>query len=319
MAEMLLERTTPTADEMVELVRAAQTGDSDSFTMVYQFHYPGMLAVAYRILGPGPDAEDICQDAIITALGRIGELRDPAAVRSWLNTIVRNSCMSLLRARRPVPVGVAGEDLPASPDDGPVASIERMAQRDWIWHGLRQLTPSTQAVAMLRYFSEHNSYEHIATLCGIPLGTVASRLSEARRQLAVILPSIQDVRHGDMDALIAERRAEADTVLNAIANNVPQSRVQRRWADDMTLRWGSGRITTGLGSLFEVMRYNYDDGVTARLTGVVACPEMTIWENAFVNPPEDPDHCPPQATWLLREKDGVVREVRQIHSPSETA
>jgi RNA polymerase sigma factor (sigma-70 family) len=273
----------------------------------------GMLAVAYRILGPGPDAEDACQDAVMTALGRIGELRDPAAVRSWLHTIVRNICLSVLRSRRAVPVGVAGADLPASAADDPVASIERAAQRDWIWHGLHQLTPRNQTVAMLRYFSDNNSYEQIASLCGIPVGTVASRLSEARRQLAGILPGIQNKRHDDIDALTAARREEANTILTAIPNDVALSQVEGRWAEDLTMWWPSGRISTGLESLFAVMRNNYEDGTTARLTGLVAGPGITIWENAFVNPPDDPDHCPPGATWLLREKGGVVQEVRLIH------
>ncbi|MEU7875963.1 sigma-70 family RNA polymerase sigma factor [Dactylosporangium sp. NPDC049140] len=315
---MLIESRLPTVDETVQLVRAAQQGDSDSFALMFQIHYAGMLAVASRILGPGPDAEDACQDAAITALGRIGELRDPAAVRPWLHTIVRNICLSFLRSRRPVPVGVAGADLPASEADDPVASIERMAQRDWIWHGLQQLTPRSQTVALLRYFSDNNSYEQIASLCGIPVGTVGSRLNEARRQLAGILPSIQNKRHDDIDALTAERREEASTILTAIANDVALSQVEGRWADGMTMWWPSGRISTGLESLFAVMQNNYDDGVTARLTGLVAGPGITIWENAFVNPPDDPDHCPPGATWLLREKDGVVQEVRLIHArPAE--
>jgi RNA polymerase sigma factor (sigma-70 family) len=316
---MLLERATPTSDETVHLVRAAQQGDPDSFTLLFQIHYAGMLAVAYRIFGPGPDAEDACQDAAIAALGRIGELRDPTAVRPWLHAIVRNICLSVLRSRRPVPVGVAGEHLPASADGDPMASIERMAQRDWIWHGLQRLTPRTQTVALLRYFTENNSYEQIAALCGIPVGTVASRLSEARRQLAEILPIIDDERHGDMDVLAAERRVEAETILTAIANDVPLSRVEGRWADEMTMRWSSGRLSTGLKSVFEVMRSNYDDGITARLVGVVAGNGITIWENAFVNPPEDPDHCPPRATWLLREKDGLVREVRQVVQASSSS
>ena len=316
---MLLESPVPTVDETMQLVRAAQRGDSASFGLLFRIHRAGMLAVAYRILGPGPDAEDACQDAAITALGRIGELRDPAAVRPWLHAIVRNICLTILRSRRPVPVGVAGADLPASAADDPVASIERMAQRDWIWHGLQQLTSRTQAVAMLRYFSGTTSYEQIASLCGIPVGTVASRLSEARRQLAAILPTIQNTRHDDIDALTAERRAEASTILTAIPHDVALSQVDGRWAEDMTMRWPSGRISTGLASVFAVMRNNYDDGVTARLTGLVASPGITIWENAFVNPPEDPDHCPPGAIWLLREKDGVVREVRQMHAPRAEA
>jgi RNA polymerase sigma factor (sigma-70 family) len=311
---MLLEPRTSTAEETVHLVRAAQQGDADSLTLVLRIHYAGMLAVAYRILGAGPDAEDACQDAAITALGRIDKLRDPAAVRSWLHAIVRNICLSLLRSRRPVPVGVAGADLRASESDDPMASIERMAQRNWIWHGLQQLTPRTQAVAMLRYFSENNSYEQIASLCGIPVGTVASRLSEARRQLADILPNIADDRHDDTDALIAERRQEAGTILTAIANLTHLSQVGGRWADDMRIWWPSGRVTTGLEALFATMRLNYDAGITARLTGVVAGPGVTIWENAFVNPPEDPEHCPPGATWLLRERAGVVREVRLLYA-----
>lgn len=312
---MLLERRTPTADETVHLVRAAQQGDADCFTLLLQSHYAGMLAVATRILGPGPDAEDACQDAAITALGRIDDLRDPVAVRSWLHAIVRNICLSVMRSRRSVPVGVAGENLLASENDDPVASIERAAQRDWIWHGLQRLTPSTQAVAMLRYFTDNNSYEQIAALCGIPVGTVASRLSEARRQLADILPRSKDERHDDADALAAERREEAATILTAIASNVALRQVQGRWADDMTIWWPSGRVSTGLASLFDVMQNNYDDGVTARLTGLLACPGITVWENAFENPPEDPEHCPPGATWLLQEKDGVVRDVRLMHLP----
>src|SRR5437899_1701823 len=105
------------------IVRAAQEGDPRSFALLFELHYAGMLAVANQILGSGPDAEDVCQDAAITAFARIGELRDPAAVRPWLHAIVRNNCRTLLRARKPVPVGVAGEDLLAPAVDDPVARI----------------------------------------------------------------------------------------------------------------------------------------------------------------------------------------------------
>jgi RNA polymerase sigma factor (sigma-70 family) len=282
---------------------------------VFDLNYAGMLALAHQILGPSPDAEDACQDAAITALGRIGELRDPAAVRPWLHTIVRNNCRNILRARRPIPVGVAGEDLIASELDDPVACIERSALRDWIWHGLNQLSPAAQTVAMLRYFTQNNSYEQIAMLCGVPVGTVRSRLSEARRQLALVLPNTRDEKHHDAAALTVERREEATTIMSAIANRVPLSQVNGRWADDMTMWWPGGNRSTGLKSIFETLERDYDSGVVARLTGLVAGPGITIWENAFINPPEDPDHCPPGGTWLLREKKGLVREVRLLHTP----
>ncbi|WP_426507462.1 RNA polymerase sigma factor [Dactylosporangium sp. McL0621] len=302
------------APETEQLAHAARQGDQQSIALLIEHHYAGMLAVAKHLLGHGPDAEDACQDSVITALARIGELRDASAVRSWLHAIVRNNCRTILRARKPVPVGTAGEDLHASDLDDPVACIERSALRDWIWHGLGQLSPTLQPVAMLRYFTENNSYEHIAALCGVPVGTVRSRLSEVRRQLSITLPRVHDDRHHDTSRLTAERREEAAAIMSAVANGVALHQLDGRWAEDMAMRWPSGTRETGLGSIFAAMGEDYDAGVRCRLINVVAGPGITIWENEFINPPEDPDHCPPAATWLLREQGGLVREVRLIHA-----
>lgn len=302
-------------EETVHIVRSAQEGCPHAFTRIFTRYYAGMLAVASQILGPGPDAEDSCQDAAITAFGRIGDLRDPLAVRPWLHAIVRNNCRTTLRARTPVPVGVAGENLLASELDDPVATIDRSALRDWIWHGLRQLTPAVQPVAMLRYFTVHNSYEQIAVLCGIPVGTVRSRLSEARRQLAEVLPSIHDARHGDASRLDDERRTEASSILSAVADGAGLERFGGRWDDRLTFWWPDGNRTTSLRDLFSAMGRDHASGVTYRLTGLVAGDGVTVWEHEFVNPPDDPEHCPPAGTWLLREREGRVSEVRLLHAP----
>ncbi|MEU7925453.1 sigma-70 family RNA polymerase sigma factor [Micromonospora sp. NPDC049801] len=313
---MLLPTSTHvSADDTVEQVRSAQQGDPASFALLLDRHYAGMLAVAHRLLGSRPDAEDACQDAAITAFSRIGELRDPGAARSWLHAIVRNNCRTMLRARIPVPVGVAGENLLASELDDPVARIERSAMRDWVWHAIQQLSPAAQTVALLRYFTNNNSYEQIADLCGTPVGTVRSRLSEARRQLAEVLPRVHDERHGETVALRAERQQEAATILSAVPDGARLNKVAARWAEDMTFWWPSGIRTTGREPVFAVMRQDYESGVAARITGVLAGSGVTIWENAFINPPEDPHHCPPGGTWLLREKEGLVREVRLLHTP----
>ncbi|MGW8881300.1 RNA polymerase sigma factor [Streptomyces sp. OK228] len=61
-----------------------------------------MRAVALSVLGPGPDVDDVVQDAAVTALRRVGDVRDPAAVGAWLGMIVRNASRSLLRSSVPV-------------------------------------------------------------------------------------------------------------------------------------------------------------------------------------------------------------------------
>lgn len=183
------------APETMTPAPAPRHGDQPSFGRLFDREYAGMRAVADRMLGPGPDAEDACQDAAVIALTRRADLWDPAKAGPWLQAVVRDRCRAVLRARRPVLVGLAGADLLATERDDPVAQFERLAEREWVWHGLRRLTPAVLPVALLRYFTARNSYAEIAAQCGIPVGTVRSRLNEARRQLAAVLPVVRDDRH----------------------------------------------------------------------------------------------------------------------------
>ena len=65
--------------------------------MLFERHRARLHAVAAGMLGHGPDAEDAVQDAIVIAMRRIGDLREPAAAGGWLATIVVNVCRARLR------------------------------------------------------------------------------------------------------------------------------------------------------------------------------------------------------------------------------
>lgn len=311
----------------VDLVRAAQRGERDAFAVLYSRHRAGMRAVATGLLGADPEAEDVCQDAAITGLARIGELRDPASVRPWLHTIVRNNCRTLLRGRRPVPVGVAGLELAglelpglelAAESDGPLDALERSAQRDWVWHAIGRLTPATQTVAMLRYFTRRNSYEEIALACGTPVGTVRSRLSEARRQLADALLRVRDDRHPDAGALVTRRREEAEFILASMSNNVPLSVAHERWSPGLVWHWPKPHTprTVGFDYLFGVFAIDHDLNTTYRVREVIAGDGVTIWTADFVFAPDFPFDRPPSGVWLLRERQGRVVECRFSYTTS---
>jgi DNA-directed RNA polymerase specialized sigma24 family protein len=87
-----------------------ETDDGPSLVLLIQQHEAGMHAAALGILGHSADSEDAVQDATLTAVSRIGELRDPALAGAWLRAIVRNRCLMQLRSRRDVPV--TADDLP---------------------------------------------------------------------------------------------------------------------------------------------------------------------------------------------------------------
>ncbi|WUL73732.1 hypothetical protein OHA62_08075 [Streptomyces sp. NBC_00343] len=83
--------------EDAALTVAAQAGNVASLGLLLERHRAGMRAVAVSVLGPGPDVDDVMQDAALTALRRVGDVRDPEAVGPWLRMIVRNHARSLLR------------------------------------------------------------------------------------------------------------------------------------------------------------------------------------------------------------------------------
>ncbi|WP_406118607.1 RNA polymerase sigma factor [Streptomyces sp. NBC_00989] len=203
--------------EDAALTRAAQSGEVAALGLVLERHRAGMRAVAVSILGPGADADDVMQDAALTALLRIGDVRDPEAVGAWLRMIVRNACRRVLRDA--VVVRPMCELPLLSTYMGPEQWIERNALRDWVWEALGELTPALRVPLVLRYFATGvTSYERIAEVCGVPVGTVRSRLSQGRAKLAATLAATADAPHGDAGQRVRASRVEARALLAAEAH-----------------------------------------------------------------------------------------------------
>ncbi|MEV7289533.1 sigma-70 family RNA polymerase sigma factor [Streptomyces sp. NPDC093252] len=198
------------------LTRTAQAGEVAALGLLLERHRAGMRAVALSILGPGADVDDVMQDAALTALRRIGDVREPAAVGAWLRMIVRNAARSVLRESvvlRPLPADDA--QLPST-DIGPEQWLERSALRDWVWEALEELSPVLRMPLVLRHFTTTvTSYEQIAHACGVPIGTVRSRLNQGRAKLADALVATADAPHGDAAQRVLASRDEARRLLAA--------------------------------------------------------------------------------------------------------
>jgi RNA polymerase sigma factor (sigma-70 family) len=172
-----------------DLVEAARRGDAACAGALLARHRAAMHAVAVSLLGWSPDAEDAVQDAMLTALQRIGELRDASAAGPWLKAITRNNAR--MRLRSPDRTEPASTDLDSWPSREPSAEdlLDQHAMRDWLWSALETLSEPLHITVLLRYFTDSSSYQQIAAICGVPVGTVRSRLNEARRRLTAALVS----------------------------------------------------------------------------------------------------------------------------------
>jgi RNA polymerase sigma-70 factor, ECF subfamily len=294
-----------------ELTRAAQAGDMTALGVLLTRHEAGMRAVALSLLGHGPDAEDAVQDAMVVALSRIGDVRDPQAVGAWLRMVVRNACRTRWRAEgrsRSV-----GEVEPVAAGGGPEEVVERHVMRDWLWRAIGELSPTLRLPLVLWHFSSRvTSYEQVAAVCGVPVGTVRSRLHQARAKLAVAMRATADVAYDDVAALTAASRREAMETVAAMDRGEFGRLLSERWAPEVML-FDGGRPVGGRDFLVRGAAGDLEAGVHQRFVHAVVGRDLTIWEMDLLNPVEDPEHCPPAVTWVMSRENGRVSQLRLFH------
>jgi RNA polymerase sigma-70 factor (ECF subfamily) len=293
------------------LVRAAQAGDTAGLGTLLERHRARLHAIAVSIVGHGPQAEDAVQETFLIALRRIGELRDPAAARAWLATILVNVCRGQLR-RPSAHVAVEPWD-PPGPDTAQQA-IDDGALRDWMWTALERLSEPLRLAVTLRYFTGANSYEAIAELCGVPVGTVRSRLSAAKAKLAEELLETAAAAHDDALArwrnaaqigeayLRLERDGDVkafDGVLTADVAFVMYDRIERR----------------GATCYAEALAGDFEDGVRSRVAQVIPGSEVTVVEAWLDSPADQPLHCPPALTQIHFHRGGPTSRIVSHYAP----
>ena len=128
------------------------------------------------------DAQDVVQEAMLRAFRFFDGLRGEA--RPWLLAIVRNACFDWLRAHRPTDVAAIEDAMDIEAEDGtPETLVARELDRRMLNEAIAALPIQFREVLVLREL-EDLSYREIARIAGVPIGTVMSRLSRARKLLS---------------------------------------------------------------------------------------------------------------------------------------
>ena len=167
------------------LVRQAQRGDQDAFQALVIRHQRYVYNLAYRLLRDRNEAEDLAQEALLRAWRGLGSFRGEAKFTTWLYRIVTNLCYNRLPGLRREVMAAGVDDLGtlASPvDREPAAEAETSEQRAWLHCQIAALPRKYQLVITLFYLQEF-SYQEIAQVLGVPLGTVKTHLFRARERL----------------------------------------------------------------------------------------------------------------------------------------
>lgn len=157
-------------------------------------HVDAAYNLARWIVRNADDAEDVVQESLLRALRFFGGFRG-ANVRPWLLTIVRHACYAWLQSRRPADLSeLSADELDASgaltgPDLNPETLAIRSAEAAQLNDAISALPVAFREALILREM-EDMSYREISQITQVPIGTVMSRLSRARRLLIQSLGAI---------------------------------------------------------------------------------------------------------------------------------
>ena len=184
------------AEDLTELVRAAQDDQPGALERLVDRSLPMVLRWCVRLGGPGVQAEDAAQDVFEIVLDRLVVLRSPDAYSAWLYGVTRR-VLARHRRRAWLRRWVPGLD-PEGPDPGgdPLRMAEATETARRVWAAMGTLQQPHREVLVLCDLEERADSE-VAEMLGIPKATVKSRLRRAREALRAQLPELRDVSVSD--------------------------------------------------------------------------------------------------------------------------
>jgi RNA polymerase sigma-70 factor (ECF subfamily) len=191
------------------LITRARAGDPAALREMLARHRQDVARIAFRVLGPSPDLEDVVQEALIQVYRSLPSYRGESKFSTWLFRVVTNVArMHVRHARARPPLGSehaeAIERMAA--DGGPDAAAERGERLRALYGYLSALSEKKRTVLVLHDLSGVSPAE-IAEIVGAPVLTVRTRLFYARKELYAALAA-DPALAGLLDAL--QRRGGSD-------------------------------------------------------------------------------------------------------------
>ncbi len=182
-----------------ELVRRAQAGNIDAFEQLVLQHQQFVFNLALRAVCDPHEAQDIAQEAFLRAWQALPRFKRKSRFRTWLYRIVVNLCYNRL-PRLHQDLLAADIDDPAEPASelaapdavDPQTNLERRDRMAFIQQQVQALPEGYRLMILLRFVNDC-SYDEIAEIMDLPLGTVKTGLFRARRQLRDTLREYEHV------------------------------------------------------------------------------------------------------------------------------
>jgi len=182
-------------EEDKELVNRCLGGDDEAFRAIVERYQERVYNVAFRMTGNHEDSLDLAQESFIRVFRALRGFNADSSLGTWIHRIAHNVVIDELRKRRRRPIVAMSTDTVVSTDDGehtlewsasvddtPEEQLLRAERKREIARALHSVSSEHRVVLVMRDI-EGLSYEEIAAVLGLQIGTVKSRLNRARLAL----------------------------------------------------------------------------------------------------------------------------------------
>ena len=287
------------ADDTQKIIVSAQQGEAVAWNFLFRKHYPWMYATALQICGNSPSAKDAVQETLVNAYLKIQQLKDTNAFAGWLKTSLVRYCRRIRQEHA----------LPTQTDCCLIESAylwddELNRKHDWyeqqtkLYNTLACLPDILQSVLLLRYFSSFNSYEQIAAILCIPVGTVRSRLNQVKQKMME-----HWVECDDNDKAFRQVN-EWNDLYTVYFDNIYTSlhyreKLIEHCDKNLQLVFTSGKTVFGRKMMEQQIEDDILYGNSFGSLQVMSSGNISIIEVNNINPAEYPDRCPDSTVFVL--------------------
>jgi len=180
--------------DQAQLLQRCQAGDELAWEVLVRTHQGRVCAIAWHYLGDQDEALDLAQEVFVRVYRGLDACTEPDRFEHWLTRMVRNACIDQLRRRKARP---PRQDVPAdemttlssrSPD--PEQQWLSTSRQKLVHRALQRLSDINREIIVLKDI-QGLPLEEIAGMLELPLGTVKSRSSRARVELARAIVEIE--------------------------------------------------------------------------------------------------------------------------------
>jgi len=169
-----------------ELVARSLRGDERAFRELIERHHAIAYAAVRSILGSRDEVQDVMQLVYLKTYQGLAGFRGDARFSTWLYQIARREALDVSSKRRHEHADIDEMEIAAGPGSAPDTAVGERGMREWLDGALGELDEAYRTAIELRYMAE-KSYEEIAAIMQLPVGTVKTYVHRGKIEMKRIL------------------------------------------------------------------------------------------------------------------------------------